>query len=937
MTDEPRAPFLQTRGHFCAYVTSALVGVFAVSGGMAATLTVSNTNASGAGSLQQAIIAANATNGLDTIVFQIPGTGVRTISPASALPTVTDPVVIDGTTQFNYAGAPLIELNGANAGTGSDGLRLTAGNSTIRGLIINRFYGAGISIQAPGGSNSIQGNYIGTDSTGTVNLGNGQAATRMGGLLIQGSSGNVIGGTNPANRNVISCNGGSGIYLQNCNGSTIQGNLIGTSVSGTAALGNTTNGIGLYNAGGNLIGGTSSAARNIISGNGQSGIYLFGAGSAGNLVQGNYIGTDITGNAGLGNGADGIQLNGGSGNTFGGTTAGAGNVICRNGFFGVEITGGGSGNLVQGNLIGTGASGATALGNWGSGVCISQANSNLIGGTVLQTRNIISGNGLIGILITSGLGNTVEGNFVGTDASGTSRLENSVAGIRIFGANSNLIGGASTSARNLISGNGGSGLEIMAGASGNAVRGNYIGTDQTGRWALSNRVDGVHIESARNTIGGTASGAGNLISGNHSNGVFITGNDAAGNLIQGNFIGTASDGKTGLKNLWAGVGVSHAPGNIIGGTSPGAGNLISANAIDSGDAGIYLIGSGATGNVIQGNKLGTDVTGTLPLGNRHEGVYLQNAPSNTIGGATAAAANLISDNRTRGIFLVNAPWNVIQGNLIGTKQDGVSPLGNVFHSVECEIGANNNTIGGAGGAGNTIAFAQSVYAGVRIRNGSYNNAILDNRIFSNGALGIDLGNVAGPNAIIPCGTTGDANKSQNYPVLAHAVSGNGTGIRGMLNSKPNRPYLLQFFASPICDPSGYGEGQVYLGQITVVTGANCTNSFVANLPTSVPPGYSVITATATDGDKNTSEFSVCIPAGPVPTLEVESVINNQVQISWTNTATGFVLKETSSLSPPIQWSAVTNAPVVINGQFVVTLAVNSAPTTGNRFFVLSFE
>jgi len=206
-------------------------------------------------------------------------------------------------------------------------------------------------------------------------------------------------------------------------------------------------------------------------------------------------------------------------------------------------------------------------------------------------------------------------------------------------------------------------------------------------------------------------------------------------------------------------------------------------------------------------------------------------------------------------------------------------------------------------------------------------------------LGIDLGNY-GVNAIIPCGSTSGGNLSQNYPVLAQAVSGTATAIRGMLNCKPNQPYVLQFFANPACDPSGYGEGQFYLGQITVVTGANCTNSFVAHLPTPVPPGYSTITATATDSANNTSEFSACIPVGPVPTLEIEALANPQVRISWTNTAAGFVLKETTSLSPPIHWQTVSNTPVLSNGQFVVTLPLNPsnpALRQGNRFFLLSFE
>ena len=130
----------------------------------------------------------------------------------------------------------------------------------------------------------------------------------------------------------------------------------------------------------------------------------------------------------------------------------------------------------------------------------------------------------------------------------------------------------------------------------------------------------------------------------------------------------------------------------------------------------------------------------------------------------------------------------------------------------------------------------------------------------------------------------------------------------------------------------FGEGQVYLGQKSVVTSNDCNTSFVANLPGTFPIGY-VITATATDGANNTSEFSACVPVASVPTLKVAPVANQQVSIAWTNTTTGFVLKQTSSLSPPIQWTAVTNTPVVINGQFVVTLPAG----TGSRFYVLSFQ
>ena len=931
MTDEHRAPHLRMRKQLCAFVVATVMAAVAVPNGGAATFIVSNANTSGAGSLQQAILDANANAGLDTITFQIPGAGVHTITPTSALPSITDPVVIDGTTQPGFAGTPLIELNGANAGA-SDGLRLPAGNSTIRGLAINRFGGAGIHVQLPGGTNFIQGNFVGTDPTGTVNLGN-NTSVQSGGVWIDTSSGNWVGGLYPTNRNLLSGNVGSGVYLLNCSGNIVQGNLIGTSVSGTVALGNGTNGVSLYNAPGNQIGGVIAGARNVISGNSANGVDLYGTATTGNLVQGNYIGTDVSGAIAVGNVLDGVLLDGVGGNTIGGTSAGSGNVICRSGHFGVEIAGGGQSNFLQGNFIGTDASGKLALGNLGSGVVISGSSSNTIGGAVMGARNIVSGNGLIGILITNGLGNLVAGNFVGTDVTGTNGLGNNLAGIQIFGANLNLVGGASANARNLISGNGGSGVEILAGASGNVLQGNFIGTDMTGRSALSNRVDGVHVESGGNIVGGAVIGAGNLISGNLTNGVNLVGASATGNLIQGNLIGTDLNGVVAVPNHFGGLGVSGSPNNTIGGVTSNAGNLISGNGDPNSQGGIYLIGTGATGNVIQGNKIGTDITGNLALGNTHEGIYLERAPANTIGGIVAGTGNLISANDTWGVLLNNTSGNVIQGNFIGTGIDGVSDLGNVFHALEC-TNASNNLIGGTNpGAGNRIAFSKPIYSGVRIRGGSTNDAILSNAIFLNSRLGIDLGGY-GPNGDTNnCNTIGGDNMLQNHPILSQAVTGNGTGVRGTLNSRPNATFLLQFFANPACNAAfGYGDGQFYLGQTTVVTSNNCNVSFVANLPVPTTVGY-VVTATATDSANNTSEFSACVPVTSVPTLKVVPATSHQVSIAWTNTTTGFGLKQTSSLSPPIVWTAVTNNPVVINGQFVVTVPAG----TGNRFYVLSFQ
>lgn len=922
----------------CVALISVVLGAL---NSTAATLTVINANDSGAGSLRQAILDANTTNGLDTIVFQVPGAGVHTIVLSAALPPITDPVVMDGTSQPGYAGTPLIELNGTSAGS-SAGLRLLTAGSTISGLAINRFVAQGLLIQGAG-SNVVQGNFIGTDPSGTIRRGNS-----IQGIWLNGSSGNLIGGTNASEGNLIAGNGDIGIYLGNSGSNTIQGNFIGTTITGMAALSNANNGIYLINSPGNMVGGLAPTARNIISGNGGSGVYLSGSGTTGNLVQGNYIGTGSNGRLALPNAVDGVTVNSAAGNTIGGVIDGAGNLISGNRAGGVALNGvGAANNLVQGNYIGTDVSGRLALGNMFSGITINGGSSNLVGGTAAAARNVLSANKLSGVLITTNsVGNLVQGNFIGVDGTGTNALGNVFNGISIDSASFNTVGGTTSGARNIISGNTGYGIEIFnATATGNLIQGNYIGPAATGQSALGNKLCGMHVLSSGNTIGGTLSGAGNLISGNVQDGIFLDGSTAANNLVQGNFIGTTASGTSALKNGRAGIGISGAPGNTIGGIDPGAGNLISGNGDTTTDGGIYLIGVGATGNLIQGNKIGTDVTGTLALGNAHEGIYLESAPSNTIGGGAPGAGNLISGNGTWGILMTIASSNTIQGNIIGTTINGLTGLGNGygnsydtsgFHAVELQPGCHDNIIGGASpGAGNVIAFAPvlyaTYYAGIRIRDGAINNLISGNSIFANGGLGIDLG-VYLVTANDNCDADTGANMLQNFPVLAQAVSGNGTGVRGTLNSKASSSFLMQFFANPACDSFGNGEGQVYLGQQMVVTSNNCNASFVAALPGQVPVGF-VITATATDSANNTSEFSACVPVGSVPSLVVVPATNHQVSIAWTNTATGFVLKQTDSLSPPVQWAAVTNSPVVNNGQLVVTLPADA----GNRFYVLSFE
>jgi Calx-beta domain-containing protein len=248
---------------------------------------VTNTNDDGAGSLRQAILDANATPGFDTINFNIPGSGVKKISLASPLPFITDPVMIDGysqpgssqnTLQNGDDAVLLIELDGTDATTDTNGLEILAGNSTVRGLIINRFGGNGISLNT-NGANMITGNFIGTDSLGILDLGNGHH-----GILLFNSANNVIGGNTPAARNLISGNDEDGINVGQggvSSANEIQGNLIGTDSGGVAALANSSNGITIANGSGNVIGTGFAEASNTIAFNGGDGILVL----AGNTNQ----------------------------------------------------------------------------------------------------------------------------------------------------------------------------------------------------------------------------------------------------------------------------------------------------------------------------------------------------------------------------------------------------------------------------------------------------------------------------------------------------------------------------------------------------------------------------------------------------------------------------------------------------------------------------
>ncbi len=407
---------------------------------LAVTFTVTNTADSGAGSLRQAILDANAAGSTDTIGFAIVGSGVHTISPASALPQITGPVTVDGYTQSGSSAntnAPdeatnaviLIELDGTNTGVGSDAAVLFfapgSGGSAVRGLAINRGHYAGIRLSGVAGM-VIAGNFIGTDPSGTVQHGN----TNFGILGNNGPSNVTVGGTTPAARNLISGNGTAGIDFGSAglggSGHLIQGNLIGTDASGGNALGGEQVGVEIDNASSSniTIGGTTAAARNVISGNLLYGVRLNNG--SGLVVRGNFIGTDVTGTAPLPNANYGLLVEA-NGSTIGGSTAGAGNVISANSLDGISIAGGVTGVVVQGNLIGTDATGTFALGNHNRGIAVF-GNNSTIGGTTAGQANVVAHSTVGGIvLLGSTSGNAIRGNSI--YANGTIGIDLSADGV----------------------------------------------------------------------------------------------------------------------------------------------------------------------------------------------------------------------------------------------------------------------------------------------------------------------------------------------------------------------------------------------------------------------------------------------------------------------------------------------------------------------------
>ncbi len=374
-----------------------------------ATIVVSNTNDSGAGSLRAAILQANASTGVpDTINFTVAPNSI--ISPASPLPTITDTI--------STMGAP-VEINGAAAGAAAYGLRINAPNCLIQGIAVTGFQQGGIRIEPAGNVANVQVSQIGVNALGVVkpNISRGIAVIGATGVLITG--------------NTISGNTGNGIEITAGGSATIRNNRIGTSSDGLTDAGNTAHGILIALSSNSIIGGTTAGDRNIISGNNGNGVLIaadvdFPASN--NTVAGNFIGVNANGTVALPNNGSGVVVQGAN-NIIGSTLTGGRNVISGNSVNGISIsTSLATNNVVRGNLIGVGSNGTTAVANAANGIQISTfASNNAIGGSGVTAGqcdgdcNVIANNGSVNSLsatagiyldISAGAGNQIRANRI---------------------------------------------------------------------------------------------------------------------------------------------------------------------------------------------------------------------------------------------------------------------------------------------------------------------------------------------------------------------------------------------------------------------------------------------------------------------------------------------------------------------------------------------
>jgi parallel beta-helix repeat protein len=518
----------------------ALAGASSSGAAPGVTITVSTTADSGANSLRDAITHANLTKAKDTIHFSI-GSGAQTIMLASALPAITAPIVIDGSSQPGFTTQPLITLDGQGGLFPCVDVAFGASKSAIEALILQHCT-AGLAIEQKVASVEAAGNWYLSNTDG-ADVDGSKNTIDAGRVALNSDEGIDLGGTSNAVADVY----------------------IGTNAAGTAAA---ANGFGIFDDGVK-----SSVTGNLVSGNSSAGIDLNHATAA--LVAGNYVGTTAGGAAALGNQSGIVVLT--AGNTI------TGNLVSGNTLVGIEVDG--DGNTLSGNFVGVNSLATAVIPNGGAGIDVS-GGANAIG--LPGAGNLVGGNTTDGIRVDVSAGNVVQGNLIGTNGTNAMGFGNHDNGIYLDVAT--VVGGSKPGQGNVISGNSLNGVLVTSFGGGSTIAGNTIGATASGTTALPNGSGGIEIDDDSNTI------VHNEIAGNHTTGIYIEA--ASHNVIQGNSIGVF--GATPVPNLTDGIlVVGNSDGNVIGAGKKGGGNLIEYN----GSAGVDVAANAATGNSILGNAI----------------------------------------------------------------------------------------------------------------------------------------------------------------------------------------------------------------------------------------------------------------------------------------------------------------------------------------------
>jgi len=618
---------------------------FCAEGLQAATITVTSREDSGAGTFRQAL--ADATAG-DAIDFAVPGG--NSITVYSRL-TVDKQLTIDG------GGSQVVGANGGNYEVLY--LDYHAVGTVIRDLAVIDG-DVGIFLQNCANC-QILGCRLGTNWANATGVGNNR------GLQISNTWGGTVGA--PAQGNVISGNNSYGFYISASGNLTIQGNFIGPNSSGTGALPGQDYGIYMLYGSSITVGGNRWAGEgNLVSGNTQWGMVIGTAtGSTSNItVTGNLVGCNANQSSGLPN-TNGIRVGqNATGVQVGQPLDGYHNVIFGNSGQGVGLDSC-SGNTVQNNLIGLNE-GGWALGN-NVGVEVLNASGNVVGGRlnpVYRERNVISGqSATYGVWVTgTSSGNTVSGNFIGTDVTGNSPVANHY-GVYLYNCSNNLVGGASadslTARGNLISGNSTYGVYANLG-SANGIQGNLIGLNLTATAALPNG-DGIALENCTGfTVGSPVYGTGNVISGN-GNGLILR--NGTRHVVSGNRFGTNPSGLVQFPNSLASILLDNGDDCWLGGTAAGAGNHIAGNRL--------WFANDADGNSVAGNLIGLMADGSTPAVPIDYTLYVNNGSQhNWFGLPSGGGGNLIA-HALIGVYLTDSTdySNGFFGNTILACSDPV--------------------------------------------------------------------------------------------------------------------------------------------------------------------------------------------------------------------------------------------------------------------------